>query len=159
MTKSNANQGPEQYESILDVFLKKLGEIAETLDNGESVEKNENIDNDESVEKNENVKDDECVCVFQGLFESFYGGELADESEESESWNVIVYNDDVTTFGEAAEAFVDALGLEIRHAADLVVLIDREGSASMKVAGSYADAHAVFEELRKAGLKVGLELA
>lgn len=154
MTKNNAAQGPEQFESILDAFLGKLSEAIEALGT------------DESTEENEDVKGDEFRVVFQSLFESFYGGEFADESEESEestkgpeTWNVIVYNDDVTTFGEATEALVEALGMEIRRAVDLVALIDREGAVPLGIAGTYAEALGVFEALRKAGLKVGLERA
>lgn len=78
-----------------------------------------------------------------------------DKSEKSDSWIVTIYNSDNMTHGAATEAIVEALGVNIGDAVNMMLRIDREGTLSMLV-GSYHMAWRVAEELCEQNLTVGL---
>ena len=59
------------------------------------------------------------------------------------------------THGAATEAIVEALGVNIGDAVNMMLRIDREGTLSMLV-GSYHMAWRVAEELCEQNLTVGL---
>lgn len=77
-------------------------------------------------------------------------------SENTETWAVIVYNDDWVTLRDAITAIQESTDVDAGKAYELACIIHRNGSSCV-FQGTYEEALEVFDRFRETKLKAGMK--